>query len=147
MQELHFSITIDAPREKVWNAMLGDATYREWTTAFHPGSYFKGDWSAGSKMLFLGPNPETGKEGGMFAEIAESRPPEFVSIRHLGEVKEDSTEVPWPESASFENYTLKEQDGKTEVLVDLTGLPDEFKDMFDDSWPKALEKLKEVAER
>ena len=38
--------------------MLADDTYREWTSAFHPGSYYKGDWSEGSKILFLGPGDD-----------------------------------------------------------------------------------------
>ncbi|MDQ5893468.1 MAG: hypothetical protein QG640_480, partial [Patescibacteria group bacterium] len=31
MQKIHFSIQINAPKEKVWDTMLGEATYREWT--------------------------------------------------------------------------------------------------------------------
>ena len=54
MQKLHFSIVINAPKKKVWHAMLDDKQYREWTEAFNPGSYYKGDWSKGSKILFLG---------------------------------------------------------------------------------------------
>jgi uncharacterized protein YndB with AHSA1/START domain len=68
MEKLHFEILINAPRERVWDVMLADETYRDWTSAFHPGSYFKGDWSEGSKMLFLGPN-EDGSEGGMVSTI------------------------------------------------------------------------------
>ncbi len=55
MQKLHFKIDINAPKEKVWHTMLDDKTYRIWTEAFMPGSYYKGDWSKGSKMLFIGP--------------------------------------------------------------------------------------------
>lgn len=150
MQTLHFSIVINAPREKVWDTMLEDATYREWTSAFNPaGSYFKGDWNKGSKILFIGVDPETGKEdGGMFAEIAENKPHEFVSIKHLGEIK-DGAEVPWPdpEQAGFENYTLKDTADGTEVSVEITNIPDEWKQMMNDMWPKALEKLKEIAEK
>jgi uncharacterized protein YndB with AHSA1/START domain len=34
MQKIHSSILINAPREKVWHAMLDDKPYREWTKAF-----------------------------------------------------------------------------------------------------------------
>ena len=84
MQKLRFSILINAPKEKVWHAMLDDKPYREWTAAFNPGSYYKGDWSKGSKILFLGPNPETGEEGGMVSRIAENKRYEFISIEHVG---------------------------------------------------------------
>jgi uncharacterized protein YndB with AHSA1/START domain len=38
MHRLAFSITINAPKEEVWRAMLEDATYRQWTSAFEEGS-------------------------------------------------------------------------------------------------------------
>lgn len=39
MNKLHFEVHINAPKEKVWNMMLEDATYRQWTEVFMPGSY------------------------------------------------------------------------------------------------------------
>lgn len=130
--------------------MLDDAPYREWTKAFNEGSYYKGNWSKGSKMLFLGPDPKTGQEGGMVAEIAENRPYEYVSIRHIGMINdgvEDTTseEVKkW--TPAYENYTFKEQNGATEVLVDMD-ITEEYVDMFNEMWPKALQNLKEIAEK
>jgi hypothetical protein len=150
MQKLHFSITINAPKEKVWHTMLDDKPYREWTAAFNPGSYYKGDWSKGSKILFLGPDPKTGEEGGMVSRIAENKPYEFISIEHLGIVKngvEDTTsEEARKWAPAFENYTFKEKGGATEVLVEMD-IEDENKKMFEEMWPKALQKLKEIAEK
>lgn len=150
MQKLHFSILINAPKEKVWRTMLDDNTYREWTTAFNPGSYFKGDWSRGSKMLFLGPDPSTGKEGGIVSRIQENKQYEFVSIEHLGLVKEGVEDTTSEEAKkwapAFENYTFKEVDGTTEVLVD-QDTPDDYIEMFQEMWPKALQKLKHLAEK
>jgi hypothetical protein len=87
MQKLHFSTLINAPKDKVWHAMLDDQPYREWTKAFNEGSYYKGSWEKGSKILFLGPDPNTGEEGGMVSRIAENKPYEFISIEHLGIVR------------------------------------------------------------
>jgi uncharacterized protein YndB with AHSA1/START domain len=145
MLKLHFSAVINAPRRKVWDTMLDDATYRQWTEAFNPGgSYYEGSWETGSEIRFLGPG-EGGKLGGMISRIRESRPHEFVSIQHLGEMR-DGKDLLWPESVeSFENYTLRDVDGGTELLVDLDVI-DEYKGMFEDLWPKALAKLKEMAE-
>ncbi len=146
----HYSIHINAPKEKVWDTMLGEDTYRQWTSAFNEDSYFKGSWDEGSKMLFLGPNPETGEEGGMLARIKENRLYEFISIEHIGLVMggvEDTTsEEAQKWAPAFENYTFTEKDGGTEVLVEID-LLEEHVDMFDEMWPKALEKLKEIAER
>jgi len=149
MQKLHFSIVINAPAAHVWNVMLNDKTYRMWTEAFSPGSYYKGDWNKGSKILFLGPG-ENG-ESGMVSRIKENRKHEYISIEHLGMIqngKEDtSSEETKAWAGALENYTFKEKNGATELLIDLTGnFADEFAKMFEDMWPNALKKLKEIAE-
>lgn len=146
MADLHYSININAPREKVWDVMLADATYREWTSVFMPGSYYQGDWSEGSKMLFLGPSQEGEKEGGMAAVIKENRPHEFMSIHHQAEIR-NGVEMPWDGVGGFENYSLSDIEGGTELSIDMLNIPDEYASMFDESWPKALETLKEIAEK
>ncbi len=150
MKKLHFSTMIDAPKETVWHTMLDDAPYRDWTSAFCPGSYYRGDWTEGSKILFLGPDPESGGEGGMVSRIAENRLHEFISIEHLGLVKdgvEDTTSDKarqW--SPAFENYTFRERDGTTEVSVDID-VTDEYAPVFEEMWPRALSRLKELGEQ
>jgi hypothetical protein len=149
MQKLKFSIEINATKEKVWNTMLEDKTYRIWTEAFSKGSHFIGDWSKGSKILFLGPN-ENGEMGGMVSRIKENKLYKYISIEHLGVVengKEDTTSDAVKQWAgSLENYTFKNKDGKTELLVDMD-INDEYKEMFEGMWPAALKKLKELAEK
>lgn len=149
MQKIHFSIAINAPRGKVWNTMLSDTTYRAWTTPFHPGSYFKGDWSKGSKILFIGPDAESGNEMGMVSRIAENRLNEFISIEHLGiynnGVEDTESEVAKQWSPAFENYSFSDKDGGTEVQVDID-ISEEYKETFEEMWPKALQILKELAE-
>ncbi len=145
MADLHYSKQINAPREKVWDVLLGDATYREWTSVFMPGSYYQGDWSEGSTMLFLGPGAEGEKEGGMKALVKENRAQEFVSLEYGAEIR-NGVEVPMAGSG-LENYTLQDKDGGTELSIDLLNVPDEYSDMFNEGWPKALEKLKELAEK
>lgn len=148
MDKLHFSIDIKAPKEKVWNTMLNDETYRKWTEPFYPGSYYKGGWNKGSKILFLAPG-EKG-EMGMVSRIAENKLYEFISIEHLGVINngvEDTTseEVKnW--AGAHENYTFKENNGATKVLIDLDS-DEKYSEMFSEMWPKALDKLKDLAEK
>src|SRR5690606_25403353 len=87
MRRLKYSITIDAPRTKVWEAMLGKSTYNEWTSAFHPTSRYEGDWNEGSEILFLA-TMDDGSVGGMVSRVHESRPYEKVDLEHLGVVKD-----------------------------------------------------------
>jgi hypothetical protein len=149
MQKLNFSIVIKASKEKVWNTMLDDKTYRQWTEAFSPGSHFVGSWNKGSKMLFLGPDQE-GKLGGMVSRIKENKKHEYLSIEHLGLVqdgKEDTTSDAVKQWAgALENYTFKDLNDKTELLIDMD-INDEYKEMFEGMWPVALQKLKDLAEK
>ena len=133
----------------MWDTMLQQDTYREWTTPFNEGGRFEGSWDEGSKILFIGPDPETGVEGGMVSRIKENRPHEFVSIEHLGILKdgiEDTTsEMAKKFAPACENYTFTEKDGGTEVGVDID-VVEEYVDFLDEAWPKALAKVKELAE-
>ncbi|MGY6741609.1 MAG: SRPBCC domain-containing protein [Cecembia sp.] len=148
MEKLTFSIAIYAPKEKVWDTMLGADTYRIWTEVFMPGSYFEGNWSQGSKILFLAPDGK-GNISGMVSKIKANRLYEFISIEHLGFVengKEDtSSEAVKSWTGNLENYTFNEKNGTTEVLVELD-TDEEHKEMFDSTWNEALKKLKTITE-
>ena len=145
MEKQTFKVSINADRKKVWNTLWNDKTYREWTSAFSEGSHAETDWKKGSKVLFLNAENE-----GMVSTIADNRPNEFMSIKHLGIVKKgvedfDSEETrKW--AGGLENYSLKEDGGKTQLVVDMD-IIDEYKDYFMNTWPKALEKVKEIAEK
>lgn len=149
MQKIHFSIQINAPREKVWHTMLDDATYREWTKAFNPGSYYEGNWETGSEIKFLGPG-EGGEVGGMYSRIKENRMYEFVSIEHIGMIQngviDTTSEMVKKWTPAFENYTLTEVDGGTKLDIDVD-IAEEYKIEFEKMWPVALGILKEIAEK
>jgi hypothetical protein len=150
MQKQHYSIHIDAPVEKAWDTMLNEPTYREWTKAFSPGSYYKGSWDRGSKILFLGPDPESGQEMGMVSRIKENRPHEFISIEHLGVVhngvEDTESEEAKKWTPAYENYTFRSANGGTEISIDVD-TADEYAADFEKMWPQALQSLKELAER
>ena len=146
METQKFKITIDAPPEKVWEILWNDASYRAWTSVFSEGSRAETDWKKGSKVLFL-----DGKNDGMVSVIAENIPNEFMSFIHLGSVKngvEDLNSEKVSEwSGAKENYTLININGKTELTLEMDAPPDEFKDFFMTTFPKALDKVKELAEK
>ena len=144
MKTVRHSIRINAPREDVWAAMLGPETYRAWTAPFGEGSYYEGSWNTGDRIRFLAPPGE-----GMTSVIAESRPPEFVSIRHLGVVKDGVEDTTSPAATawapSLETYTFVDAGGATELTAEVETPPD-FEAFMNDAWPKALAKLKEICE-
>ena len=145
MEKQAFNITIRATPAEVWNTLFGETTYPLWTAPFAEGSSVETDWKEGSKALFL-----DGKGQGMVSMIAKSIPNEYMSIRHLGFYKDgvedmDSEEVKkW--AGAMENYTLKPSNGNTELLIDMD-ISEDYKDYFNSTWPKALEKVKELAEK
>lgn len=101
-------------------------------------------------MLFLGPDPAAPEiESGMVSRIAESRPYEFVSIEHVGIIRngvEDlSSEEAKKWSPAFENYTFNEKNGGTELIIDMD-VEDEYVDMFKKMWEDALHQLKTLVE-
>lgn len=95
-------------------------------------------------MLFLGPSGE-----GMVATIDEHRPSEYLSIHHLGMVKdgvEDTTSDAVKEWAgAHENYTLSGSDGAVKLTVDMD-VADQYVGYMDKTYPEALAKVKELSE-
>jgi hypothetical protein len=68
-----------------------------------------------------------------------------MSIKHLGEIKDGKENLNQDWSESLENYTLEEKDGKTALSIDMDIIED-WKAYFEKIWPKALDKVKELAE-
>ena len=149
-ETMHFEITINAPVARVWDTMLAQETYRQWTAAFEPTSYYEGSWEKGSKMKFLGAGGS-----GMISQIVENVPYKFISTEHLGEIKDgviDTTsEAVKKWLPAFENYTFTDNGDSTLLQIDMEmGSSEEskqMKEMFEGMWPKALLLLKEVCEK
>lgn len=148
IDKLHFEIFIDAPVQDVFRTMLDDKTYREWTSVFHPGSFYRGNWAEGERILFLGPD-QKGNEGGMVSKVVRFIPNEQVSLQHYGlyENGKEITEGPevslW--AGSKEEYFFGRKEGGTKLKV-VTDTNREYKAYFMEVWPKALGKLKEICE-
>lgn len=145
MEKIRFTTIINAPREKVWSVLWTDETYRAWTSAFSEGSCAVTDWKKGSKVLFM-----DGKGSGMVSRIYDLVPNEYMSFQHLGEVKdgvEDTTSERVQQWAGGrENYTLNTVGSTTELITELD-MPVEFKDYFMNTFPLALQKVKELSEQ
>ena len=157
MKKLQFQVSINAPVTKIFDFMLGinnKSTYEQWTSLFNPTSTYEGSWDKGNKILFIGVD-EKGEKGGMVSRIAENIPNRFVSIQHYGLFQADKEITAGPEvekwANGFENYTFEENNGSdsyrgTTVTVDLDTTED-FLDYMNQTYLKALDKLKELCEK
>ena len=144
MKKLNFSTVVHCPPARAWETMLGPETYKAWTTPFCEGSYYEGTWEQGNRILFLAPGGN-----GMISEIAEIRPHEYLSIRHIGMIENgvEDTESEKVKSwtPAYENYTFVPVPEGTEIRVDLDTDPS-FEQFMLDAWPLALAKLKSLCE-
>ncbi|MCR6653570.1 MAG: SRPBCC domain-containing protein [Cellvibrionaceae bacterium] len=145
LRRLQFSTEISAPADRVFDLMLAPDTYKDWTSAFMPGSYYEGTWGQGEKIRFLSP-----AGGGVLTEVADYRPNEFLSIRHLGMIKENGeVDTTSPEVREFlpayENYTFVAVPGGTKLIIDQDVTP-QYETQMTESWKKGLQRLKELCE-
>jgi hypothetical protein len=144
METLHFSTSINASKERVWEILWNDDNYRKWTSVFCAGSYAESDWNEGSKILFL-----DGDRSGMISKIETKKPYEQMVFKHLGEVKngvEDTeSEAVKKWANALEGYRLSEEGGVTELVVEMDVF-DDFKEYIEKTFPKALEQIKILSE-
>jgi uncharacterized protein YndB with AHSA1/START domain len=146
MENLEYKIVISAPAKTVWETMLQKETYEQWVGKAWPNSSYEGKWEQGEKIRFIGPDGS-----GTLAEIEELKPYENVFARHIallgpGGEEDRTSEVAKGWVGITERYTFSEHNGKTTVTVSIETNP-EWKGMFEEGWPGALEELKRIAER
>lgn len=144
VKRIHFSADIAAPVSRVFRLMLEPDSYEDWTSAFVEGSRYEGSWRQGGKIRFMSPSGE-----GMVSEIAEYRPDEFISIRHLGYisngVEDTSSEAVRAWAPAYENYTFTATPDGTRLLID-QDVTEQFEQYVAEAWPRALERLKVLCE-
>ncbi|WP_165823820.1 SRPBCC family protein [Pseudochryseolinea flava] len=146
METITYKSTIDAPAKKVWDTMLNADTYKQWVSKSWPNSSYEGKWQEGTQIRFTGPGG-----GGTLAELVEVKPHKRVLARHIAILLDGGKEDRTSEMAKgwigiTEAYDFIEENGKTTVVVTIETNP-EWKKMFDDGWPTALEELKKLSER
>ncbi|HOZ80128.1 MAG TPA: SRPBCC domain-containing protein [Ferruginibacter sp.] len=142
MITLNYSAHIVAPREKVWQVLWADETYRTWSSAFMEGSYAESYWEEGAEIKFLTPD-----KNGMFGIIEKMIPNTEMSFRHLGEIK-DGIEVKKNWKDGTERYFLANKDAGTQLDIVLT-MDDgnkEFAGYLNAAFPEALKMIKQLSE-
>lgn len=143
MERLEYRTIIDATREKIWKVLWGEETYPEWTKAFSEGSRAESDWKEGSTILFLNAEDE-----GMIAIIEEMDEPVKMHFRHVGMIDKNGNEdfdsemvKAWKDASEI--YTLEDQEGKTLLVVNMD-TEESYKNHFNEIWPKAFGRIKEL---
>lgn len=142
MNPLQFSIEINAPKQKVWNTLWQDETFRDWASIIDPGTYMAGELTEGSEMQFI--SAENGY--GVTSLVEKVVEGEYLLLKHQADTQEVGTkerEKEW--TGGSESYTLVENDGLTTLTAEFD-VPPELKGYFNDAYPKALARVKELAD-
>jgi uncharacterized protein YndB with AHSA1/START domain len=139
MKTLKFSIEIDAPKNKVWEALWNDESYKKWTSVFSNSSHAVSDWQEGSKILFIDDNKD-----GLSAIIDKKIPNEQMTFRYLGEMK-NGEEIINEWAGALEDYRVSEKNGSSELKVAMD-VTDEYEGFFNETFTKALNIIKDISE-
>ncbi len=143
MKELQYSIEIDAPRERVWDTLWQDATFRDWASIIDPETYMVGDLKEGNEIQFI----SAANGYGVTSLVKKVIVGEFLLLNHSADTQDTGKrerEKEW--TGGEESYSLTEKDHKTTLKVAF-GVPPEMEEYFKVAYPKALERVKVLAER
>lgn len=146
IQRLQFSVDIKASKTKIWDVLWSDHGYRDWAGVFFEGSYIVAEhWTEGSKVQFLGPD-----QNGIYSVIEKYIPNNIIQFKHMGSVLQgeeqpidDETRL-W--SGATETYRLEEGSDKYKLSIDIDVM-DEHLEFMNNTFPKALEKIKNNCEQ
>ncbi|MEN6339839.1 MAG: hypothetical protein ABFD03_06900 [Clostridiaceae bacterium] len=143
MKKLQFSIEINALKERVWTTLWEDTTFRDWASILDEGTYMQGVMKEGNEIQFI-----SSVNGYGVTDLVEKlNPNAFVLFRHGADTKESGQlerEKEW--TGGTESYSLSETNGVTTLVVK-TDVPQEQEETFQIRFPKALERIKTLAEK
>lgn len=143
MNKMQFQVEINAPKEKVWGTLWQDETFRQWASIIDPETYMVGELKEGNEVQFI----SAASGYGVTSLVAKLVPAEFLLLKHRADTQETGKQErdnQW--TGGEESYSLVEKDGVTTLTVAFD-VPPELEEEFRVSYPKALERVKELAER
>ena len=137
--ETKISVTIDAPIEKVWEAVTTPELIKQWFFGVDTVS----DWQEGSALVHTG--EWKGKPYEDKGTILKIEPPRTLVHTHwsplsgLPDSEENYQTVTW---------SLDEDGGRTTLTITEVNLPsEETKSVSESSWRMVLENLKKLLEK
>ncbi len=142
MQQQQFSIEIKASKERVWRTLWDDKTFRDWANNIDEGMYLAGELKEGAEVQFVSPIGGYG----VTSLVEKLSPGVSVSFRHMMDTEKHGAqerENEW--SGGIETYALTENEGVTTLTLTLD-VPPEQEETMKDRLPKALARVKELAE-
>ena len=143
MKEMKFTTDIRASRQKVWDVLWHDDTFREWAGIIDPGTYMVGDLEVGSEIQFI--SSENGY--GVTSLVEDLVHGELLVLNHRADTQNTGAserEKEW--TGGTEVYSLA-QSGDITTLVVAIDVPVDMEDYFSVNYPKAVERIKQLAQQ
>ena len=142
---LKYEINIDAPTSTVWHTLVDAQMYKQWVKAFSPNSFFEGEWVQGNEIKFLDPGLG-GTKAVLDIVVAHKR----ILARHISLIDQSGEETTSGDMAdkwigTTEDYKLSEEREKSKLSIEIKTHSD-FVEMFNHSWPIALNSIKQLSE-
>ncbi len=142
MKEVQFSIEINAGKQKIWDTLWQDETFRQWAGIIDPGTYLVGELKEGNEVQFL-----SASGYGVTSMIEKLTPGEFIRFRHQADTQNSGAEEREKEwTGGAESYTLTENDSTT-TLTATFDVPPQQETYFTATYPKVLERIKTLTEK
>lgn len=139
VNEIRSTTRIDAPIERVWNAITTPAEIKRWFFGVDTES----DWTIGSQLVHTG--EYQGKPYVDKGEILEIESPKRLVHTHWSDV---SGKPDMPEHYQTVAWDLAERDGGTQLTITEQNLPSaDAARTSETAWAGALKSLKEMLER
>ena len=122
---------------------MENKTFRDWGNIIDEGQYMVGEIKEGNEVQFISSVSGYGVTS-LVEKLIEN---EFVLFRQMADTKDSGQqerEKEWTGGA--ESYSLAENEGVTILKVDID-VPPGQEETFKDRFPKALERVKILAEK
>ena len=141
--EVRGDILINAPREKVWDALT--VGYPQWITAFcGEGAWVVGEWRLGGEVELHAP----GALGGVVVCLDECAPPSNLKWRYVAMLK-DGLRAEFDKNDNMlgvvESFRLESEGDGTRLSVK-DNYPPEMAEFAASKMPEALQNIKKMAE-
>lgn len=139
---MQFKVEIKASKKRVWDTLFEDKTFQDWASIIDEGTYRLGELIEGQEVQFI----SSASGYGVTSLVSKIIPNEFILFRQMADTKDNGTqerEKQW--TGSEESYSLSETNGITTLTIEID-VPSELQEIFQDRYPKALERIKTLAE-
>lgn len=139
---MQFSVQINSSKDKVWNTLWDDKTFKIWANILDEGTYMVGELIKGNQIQFI----SSINGYGVTSLVEKVVPNEYLLLKHSADTQntgKNERDKQW--TGGEEVYSLTEKNGVTTLLATFD-VPAELEQYFNDAYPRAFNKIKELAE-